>query len=115
MVNEDANAKMIRELREEVETLRHMLAAGGMAGTAMISDSQMLELREKLAGEMTFLRLTVDTHGFRRFFRHSLVVIQIVCIVRIFRLLLFSSQLNSYHSVCYAWRGVSYILSCFVS
>eukprot|EP00038_Savillea_parva_P008289 m.175984 g.175984 ORF g.175984 m.175984 type:complete len:966 (+) comp14087_c0_seq1:281-3178(+) len=49
VVNEDANAKMIRDLREEVEHLRHMLAAGGMQGTATISDSQMLELREKLA------------------------------------------------------------------
>lgn len=49
MVNEDANAKMIRDLRDEVEHLRDMLAAGGMKGTAMISDSQMLELREKLA------------------------------------------------------------------
>lgn len=48
-MNEDANAKMIRDLREEVEVLRKMLADGGMQGTAMISDSQMLELREKLA------------------------------------------------------------------
>lgn len=49
VVNEDANAKMIRDLREEVEHLRQMLAAGGMQGTGNLSDAQMLELREKLA------------------------------------------------------------------
>lgn len=49
VVNEDANARMIRDLRTEVEQLRKMLSQNGMEGVAMVSDAQMYELREKLA------------------------------------------------------------------
>lgn len=49
VVNEDANARVIRELREEVEHLRHMLASSGVEGMAVVSDAEMLTLREKLA------------------------------------------------------------------
>jgi ankyrin repeat protein len=48
VVNEDANARLIRDLREEVTRLRSALQGQGMSGLENISDSEMFELREKL-------------------------------------------------------------------
>eukprot|EP00040_Diaphanoeca_grandis_P003752 m.25773 g.25773 ORF g.25773 m.25773 type:complete len:967 (+) comp15168_c0_seq1:182-3082(+) len=48
VVNEDANARLIRDLREEVNRLRSALEQKGMKGMENISDSEMYELREKL-------------------------------------------------------------------
>ena len=49
VVNEDANAKMVRELREEVLRLRAMLSNSGIDGMSVVSDSQMVDLKDRLA------------------------------------------------------------------
>ncbi|XP_065186816.1 kinesin-like protein KIF13B isoform X2 [Sycon ciliatum] len=53
VVNEDANSKVIRELREEVERLRSMIGGGGLPGDAALgltgaSASEISELQDKL-------------------------------------------------------------------
>jgi len=49
VVNEDANARLIRDLREEVNRLRTMLSTSGLDGMSVVSDNQMYELKDKLA------------------------------------------------------------------
>ena len=61
VVNEDPNAKVIRELREEVEKLRQLLAGQGlgMGDTALSSlanAKEIVELQEKLKINEDFLR-----------------------------------------------------------
>ena len=61
VVNEDPNAKVIRELREEVEKLRQLLAGQGlgMGDTALSSlanAKEIAELQEKLKINEDFLR-----------------------------------------------------------
>ncbi|XP_019849545.1 PREDICTED: kinesin-like protein KIF13B [Amphimedon queenslandica] len=48
VVNEDANSKIIRELREEVEKLRQMMLLGGGGGGGGVSTAEMESLKEKL-------------------------------------------------------------------
>eukprot|EP00911_Craspedida_sp_UC1_P002595 UC1_evm1s1923 len=49
VVNEDANAKLIRELREEVERLRSMVDGVGVPGGVRMNDEELMQLRERLA------------------------------------------------------------------
>ena len=48
IVNEDANARLIRDLKDEVSRLRAMLSGAGVEGASVVSDSHLKELRDKL-------------------------------------------------------------------
>ena len=48
VVNEDPNARLIRELREELERLRNEVGSGGGGGASGQSAEEALLLREKL-------------------------------------------------------------------
>ena len=67
VVNEDANAKMVRELREEVLRLRAMLSNSGIDGMSVVSDSQMVDLKDRLGqskeGNLPTEILLEDTDG----------------------------------------------------
>eukprot|EP01139_Manchomonas_bermudensis_P025932 Amastigsp_a847374_24.p1 type:complete len:1065 gc:universal Amastigsp_a847374_24:38-3232(+) len=60
IVNEEPNEKVIRELKEEVQRLRDMLAAGGgSAGGAVLSEEEMKK-HEEMAAELAALRAQLD-------------------------------------------------------
>lgn len=61
VINEDPNAKVIRELREEVEKLRQLLAGqglevGGASMSSLINAKEIAELQEKLRINEAFLQ-----------------------------------------------------------
>ena len=61
VINEDPNARVIRELREEVEKLRQMLAGqglevGGASMSSLINTKEIAELQEKLRINEAFLQ-----------------------------------------------------------
>ena len=61
VINEDPNAKVIRELREEVEKLRQMLAGqglevGGASMSSLTNAKEIAELQEKLRINEAFLK-----------------------------------------------------------
>ena len=61
VINEDPNARVIRELREEVEKLRQMLTGqglevGGASMSSLINAKEIAELQEKLRINEAFLQ-----------------------------------------------------------